>query len=64
MYAVTSRFFPVEKILGGVVVQTTHLGPGKFPTAHARGVVDPGKRIDAASTVSGISMSEEETSAA
>src|SRR5476649_3008562 len=51
MYAGTSRFFPVDDFIGGLVwsvFQRTHL-------THGRGTEEPGSRMDAASTVSGTS---------
>src|SRR5690349_6387470 len=62
MYADTSRIFPVGKIFRRLVVHTTHRAAEKFP-AHARGVVEPGRRIDAASAVSGTSASAERSNA-
>ena len=59
MYAVTRRFFPVGRIFGGLVWSVfprTHFG-------HGRGADEPGKRIDAASTVSGTSEIAEAISA-
>src|SRR3954452_22951602 len=71
MYADTSRFFPTEEIFTRLVVHRTHertarLLPGRaYPAAapHARGVVEPGRRIVAASAVSGSSASDETISA-
>src|SRR6187549_931377 len=63
MYAVTSGFFPIGEISGGLVVQRTHVTPPRLLSLHARGVVEPGRLIEAASAVSGSSASAETISA-